>query len=159
MFYMMKFKPRRTLLSVLFVIGFAIALSFMLLKLSTQLTTDPNANPSALCQKNSTSFARTELLFGMSKPKEAVITETEFQHFVDREVTPRFPDGLTVLSAIGQFKNTDQAIVKEKSKLLLLLYPVNQDSDRSIEQIRQAYQKQFQQQSVLRVDARSCVAF
>lgn len=95
----------------------------------------------------------------MSKPNNTVITEVEFQHFVDQEVTPRFPDGLTILSAIGQFKTANQAIIKEKSKLLLLLYPFNLDSDRKIEQIRQTYQKTFQQQSVLRLDARSCISF
>lgn len=157
----MKFKSRYTLLSILFLVGFFMTLIFMLLKLSPNLPTKTIASRSIIChtQIQGESFAKTELLFGMSKPNNTVITESEFQHFVDQEVTPRFPDGLTVLSAIGQFKTTNQDIIKEKSKLLLLLYPFNRDSDRKIEQIRQAYQKIFQQQSVLRLDARSCVSF
>src|SRR6185503_16288331 len=39
---------------------------------------------------------RTELYFGSSKPDGSVVTEAEYQLFVNNEVTPRFPDGLTV---------------------------------------------------------------
>ncbi|MGB8702994.1 MAG: DUF3574 domain-containing protein [Thermosynechococcaceae cyanobacterium] len=106
-------------------------------------------------------FARTELFFGLSKPDGSEVTEAEFQHFLNREVTPRFPDGLTLLSGRGQFKNSKGLIVKEPSKLLILLYPIAQSSDSSqkVEQVRKAYKKAFQQESVLRTDETSCVSF
>lgn len=47
-------------------------------------------------------FARTELYFGTARPDGAV-TDEEFQAFIDREVTSRFPRGLTVVKAQGQF--------------------------------------------------------
>src|SRR6266508_151525 len=48
-------------------------------------------------------FTRTELYFGRNRPGGEV-SEEEFQHFVDVEVTKRFPDGLTLLGGLGQFR-------------------------------------------------------
>ncbi|BAU12364.1 hypothetical protein LEP3755_28930 [Leptolyngbya sp. NIES-3755] len=110
-------------------------------------------------QLHGNQLIRTELLFGLSKSNGTVVTEKEFQRFVDQEVTPLFPNGLTVLSAIGQFKDSNAKVIKEESKVLLLLYPFDSESNRRIEQIREAYRSTFQQQSVLRTDARSCVSF
>ena len=100
---------------------------------------------------HSTPFHRTELYFGRDRPGGEV-SEEEFAHFLDVEVTKRFPDGLTLLDALGQFQEGGQ-VIKEKSKLLILLYPLSdRQADRRIEDIRTAYKVQFQQTSVLRVD-------
>jgi hypothetical protein len=52
--------------------------------------------------EGSAPFLRTELYFGSSKPDGSVITLEQFQHFLDQEITPRFPDGLTLLTGLGQ---------------------------------------------------------
>ena len=104
-------------------------------------------------------FLRTELFFGLSKPNNSEVTEEEFQHFIDTKVTPRFPDGLTLINAKGQFKDSAGTIIQEGSKFLILLYPFNKESNQLVEQIRLDYKNQFQQQSVLRVDEQSCVSF
>jgi uncharacterized protein DUF3574 len=102
---------------------------------------------------------RTELYFGRNRPGGEV-TEEEFQHFLDVEVTKRFPDGLTLLSGLGQFREESGAITQEKSKILILLYPLtDRQANREIEEIRQAYKDQFQQSSVLRVDDFQRVSF
>lgn len=103
--------------------------------------------------------ARTELFFGLRKPNGTEVNNAEFQRFLDREVTPRFPDGFTLLTGNGQFKNTRGVILKERSNLLILLYPVAAIDNQKIEQIRKAYVKTFQQQSVLRADELSCASF
>ncbi len=102
---------------------------------------------------------RTELFFGLRKPSGIEVNNVEFQRFLDREVTPRFPDGFTVISGHGQFKDARGAILQERSKLLILLYPIAASSNQQVEQIRTAYIKAFQQQSVLRADNLSCAAF
>ena len=104
-------------------------------------------------------FLRTELFFGLSKPNNSEVSEEEFQHFIDTKVTPRFPDGLTLINAKGQFKDSTGAIIQEGSKLLILLYPFTKESSQAVEQIRTDYKNEFQQQSVLRVDEQSCVSF
>jgi hypothetical protein len=102
---------------------------------------------------------RTELYFGRNRPGGEV-TEAEFQHFLDVEVTKRFPDGLTLLSGLGQFREADGTITQEKSKILILLYPpTDRQANQEIEEIRQAYKDQFQQSSVLRVDDFQRVSF
>jgi hypothetical protein len=106
-------------------------------------------------------FARTELFFGLGKPDGSEVTEAEFQRFLNREVTPRFPDGLTLLAGRGQFKDSSGTIVKEPARLLILLYPTEKlnSSSQKIEQIRKVYKTVFQQESVLRTDESSCVSF
>jgi Protein of unknown function (DUF3574) len=118
-------------------------------------------NPQQLCSNISAAkpVTRTELFFGLRKPNGTEVNNAEFQQFLDREVTPRFPDGFTVISGQGQFKDTRGAILQERSKLLILLHPISASSNQQIQQIRTAYIKAFQQQSVLRSDNLSCAAF
>ncbi|MBW4622283.1 MAG: DUF3574 domain-containing protein [Cyanosarcina radialis HA8281-LM2] len=106
-------------------------------------------------------FGRTELFFGSLKPNGSQVSEAEFQAFLNREITPRFPDGLTLLTGLGQFKNSQGFIIRERSRQLILLYPIDRarDSNGKIEQIRKAYNSAFQQESVLRTDEISCVSF
>src|SRR5262245_7518046 len=63
-------------------------------------------------------YKRTELYFGGSRPDGSVITPAEFELFLDKEVTPAFPDGLTWLEAHGQWMGG-----KEDSYVLIILYP------------------------------------
>lgn len=42
---------------------------------------------------------------------------------------------------------------------MILLYPFNKQNNLAVEEIRTEYKDEFQQQSVLRVDERSCVSF
>lgn len=102
---------------------------------------------------------RTELLFGMSRGRAPEISETEFKRFVDEQIAPRFPEGLTIVSGNGRFKDARGNIVQETSKLLVILYPFGQERSKQIEEIRTAYRMQFQQQSVLRIDEMQCVSF
>lgn len=99
-------------------------------------------------------FARSDLFFGTATPNGASVTDAEWSSFLDGVITPRFPDGLTVVRGLGQFKDASGAMVQEKAFILILLYP-NQNSKSSsdhIEAIRQAYKERFHQQSVLRMD-------
>jgi hypothetical protein len=98
-------------------------------------------------------FVRTELYFGTARPN-GVVTEAQFRQFIDDEVAPRFPDGLTIVKADGQLRGEYGALIKEPSFVLVLLYPYEQfaEGSRRIECVRTLYREQFEQQSVLRVD-------
>ncbi len=105
-------------------------------------------------------FARTDLYFGLSRSDGPPITARHFDRFVDRVVTPRFPDGLTVLAADGQFKDSTGTIVEEGSRVIILLHPAGDPYiSAKIEQIRNRYKHRFHQESVLRTDDISCVSF
>jgi hypothetical protein len=105
-------------------------------------------------------FSRTELYFGAEKPDGSEVTEVEFEQFVDDEATPSFPDGLTILTGEGQYRGSDGAIVEEKSFVLILLYPPGDtEANAEIEEIREDYKSEFEQESVLRVDTSARVSF
>ena len=79
---------------------------------------------------------------------------------VIREVTPRFPDGFTILNSRGQWRGPDGRIVEEPSRVLIILYePDDLDVGQRIEQIRAMYQQRFDQDAVMRVDSVQRVAF
>ncbi|HEY5338323.1 MAG TPA: DUF3574 domain-containing protein [Rhizomicrobium sp.] len=99
-------------------------------------------------------MARTELLFGAG-----VVSDAQWTMFLAREVTPRFPDGLTAFDGTGQWKRPDGRITAERSHILLLWHAPGADSDTKIDAIRAAYKKQFHQLSVMRVDGEDCVSF
>ncbi|MFJ9563258.1 DUF3574 domain-containing protein [Streptomyces fuscichromogenes] len=107
-------------------------------------------------------YVETRLFFGTARPDGGpAVTDRQFTAFVDREVTPDFPDGLTVQSGRGQWRDAHGTIEKERSYELILLYPETaaKASDRKIEEIRRAYEKAFAQESVGRVDERARVDF
>lgn len=99
-------------------------------------------------------FIRTELFFGSERLGKPEVSEAEFKQFLDEEITPRFPDGLTLLTGFGQFREASGETVQETSFVLILLYPreAARDSSARIEEIRRLYIEQFEQESVLRVD-------
>ena len=72
------------------------------------------------------SFWRTELYFGRDKNDGTQVSDEEWSKFLDEFVTPKFPDGLTVLDGSGQYRlengtivNTDQSPVYHT-----ILYPI-----------------------------------
>ncbi len=113
--------------------------------------------------KGAARFIRTELYFGSNMPNGSSVTPEQFQEFLDQEITPRFPDGLTLLTGLGQFRGSNAKIERERSMLLILLYPAEsaRGSSQKIEDIRVAYEKKFYQESVLRADEPrpECVSF
>lgn len=101
---------------------------------------------------------RTTLYFGLARPKGAV-SELEWQVFLRDEVTKRFPEGLTVWEAQGQWRTPGGSIDHERSKVLLLVHPDSQQARQSIQEVIESYRRIFEQQSVLWESARVCGAF
>lgn len=99
-------------------------------------------------------FFRTELYFGRSKTDQTIVSLEEWNQFLAEVVTPRFPDGFSVLKAIGQYREKSGKIISEPSEVIVFLYSrkTRNESRTKIEEIRAAYLKQFSQESVLRVD-------
>ncbi|HEX5724974.1 MAG TPA: DUF3574 domain-containing protein [Longimicrobiaceae bacterium] len=104
------------------------------------------------------SYVRDELYFGLNQRDGGTVSEAEWQAFVDGEITPRFPDGLTVLDAYGQFR-ADGVIIRERSKVLVLLHRGTAAETRGIQEIIDRYKERFDQSSVLRVTSRARARF
>ena len=109
------------------------------------------------CGVSSAPQIRTTLYFGLSRPKGSV-SELEWQIFLRDEVTKRFPDGLTVWQAEGQWLSPVGSIDREQSKVLLLVHADTAAARESVQTVIQFYRKAFEQQSVLWESARVCVA-
>ncbi|MFJ8693495.1 DUF3574 domain-containing protein, partial [Streptomyces roseolilacinus] len=118
---------------------------------------DPAPAAATAAVPGARSHVETRLLFGTERPDGGPdVTDAQFTAFVDREVTPRFPAGLTVREGRGQWRDASGRIVRERSYELVLLYPAADAaaSGREAERIRAAYVRAFGQESVGRVDER-----
>ncbi|MEA5624664.1 DUF3574 domain-containing protein [Nostoc sp. UHCC 0251] len=89
--------------------------------------------------------------FGRNIPGDGEVSQSEFQAFVDSVITPRFPSGLTIFDANGQFQDSTGIIIEEPSKVISLIFEDTLDNETSINQIIEAYLQQFSQESVLTV--------
>jgi hypothetical protein len=95
-----------------------------------------------------------ELLLGRGKAGDA-----RWRAFLAREVTPRFPDGLTVYETTGQWRDpATQKIAREKSRVLRIITPANPVQDK-ITAVADAYKQQFRQKSVGIVTREVCASF
>jgi hypothetical protein len=111
------------------------------------------------CRAGSERMQRVELLFGMGRKDGGQISEADWRAFLEAEVTPRFPDGLTVLSGYGQWRNSAGVVSKEDSRVLLIWSKPDDTSSKKFESIREAWKTVFAQESVMRADDTSCVSF
>jgi hypothetical protein len=152
-------KPRRyVMIGVLLLLGVQTSQAWAL---ETNAFISDALAKRLICKRalNGDIFSRTELFFGLSRNLGPDITEEEFQWFIDTEVTPQFPDGLTLVTAKGQYRNVFDEIIQEDTKVLILLYPFSLENSRAVDEIRETYIDLFQQESVLRLDQQSCVSF
>ena len=78
---------------------------------------------------------KDELYFGLNKPNGTQISETEWQKFLNQVITPRFKKGLTVLDTQGQYLSNNGELVKEKSRLVILIYEMNSEKNLAIDEI------------------------
>ncbi|MGW0395329.1 DUF3574 domain-containing protein [Streptomyces sp. NPDC003042] len=107
-------------------------------------------------------YRETRLYFGTQRTDgREPVGEGEFMRFLDREITPAFPEGLTLQDGYGQWRGADGTIARETSYEVVLLYPEKEAEARGVrvERIRQAYERQFQQDSVGRSDDKVSVEF
>jgi hypothetical protein len=112
------------------------------------------------CHAGQTPREVAELLFGRKIGDRLGVSETQWGRFVDREISPRFPDGLTVLDAKGEWRDTERkTIVHEPSKVVEIVLPGKPDDGEQLNQIAQAYKTRFRQQSVGIVIRSACVSF
>jgi hypothetical protein len=95
--------------------------------------------------------------FGTAKPSGSVSPE-EWATFLSKSVTPRFPAGLSVWPASGQWQSAQGSIIKEASFVLNLVYAPSEASERAVRDLVTEYKLQFQQEAVLRVKSHACTA-
>lgn len=104
----------------------------------------------------------TKLYFGLGPadhPQQGV-SERVWRDFLDKEVTPRFPAGLSVLDVYGQWESKDSSTPERlRSKLLVIDYADSVENRAKIAAIRAAWKQKTGDQSVLMVTEPADVSF
>lgn len=110
------------------------------------------------CGGNEQGFISEWVYFGMARPAGGVVTETEWSEFLRTVVTPRFPAGLTVWPAAGQWRGNDGQVVRESSYVLNLLHAPDAKAELDVVAIVSEYKTRFAQEAVLRVRSTACMS-
>ena len=107
----------------------------------------------------------TQLFFGLGLADASAeggkgVSETEWRDFLDKEVTPRFPAGLSVVDVYGQWQGKNRKTPERlRSKMLVIEYPGTPENSAKIEAIRVAWKQKTGDQSVLKVTKPADVSF
>lgn len=106
---------------------------------------------------------QTELYFSIALEggEDSAEREAQWRRFLDEEITPRFPAGLTVLDGIGQWRNdeTGQISPALTTRVVVLLHPDTEENETRIAAIRTAWLHLTGQISVMRVKTKAEVDF
>ena len=124
------------------------------------LVAAPAYAQSLACRADQKNTAVAELMFGRKIGDRVGVTQAAWTRFLDREVSPRFPDGLTVIDASGQWRDqTRNRVIREPSKIVTIVLRDAAGDQERIDQIVAAYKQRFRQQAVGVVIRPACVSF
>jgi len=113
----------------------------------------------ARCAVGDSALVRDMLYFGRNTPGGIELSDSAWQQFVDEVVTPRFPAGLTIWDAAGQWRGSSGKVERERSKVLSLLHPGDSLSEGSVAEAISEYKRRFAQEAVLRERTATCSRF
>ena len=125
-------------------------------------STSPELHGDAAHPAKTRAWVDTKLYFGLGPADDATkgVSEAAWRAFLDEEVTPRFPAGLSVFDVYGQWKSKRTGNVERiRSKMLVIDYPATHENAERIEAIRAAWKMRTGDQSVLRVTVPADVSF
>ncbi len=138
----------------------AIVCSLSLMLLSAAASDATAQMPAMVCHGAQRPGQIAELLFGRDIGNHIGVSEGAWTRFVAREITPRFPDGLTVSNAIGQWRDSASGrTVREPSKRVEVVLPGHADDEARLDAIAAAYKRRFHQHSVGVIVQSVCVSF
>ncbi len=113
------------------------------------------------CPDGMNTFIELNVYFGQEKGDGGTVSEEAWQTFLSDTVTPRFPDGLTVLDARGQWLDTGEGrLYRESTKVLNVLVPadVSEAGVGAVREISDIYKERFDQQVVFHTALPACAA-
>jgi len=112
------------------------------------------------CTAPQREMQQVELMFGRNIGGRLGVGASAWSRFLARELTPRFPDGLSVIDAAGRWRDPEHSrVVREPSKLVMIVTADDAASRDKIAAIVAAYKRQFHQQSVGVITRPVCAAF
>lgn len=106
-------------------------------------------NESTKSEAQSTQWFSTEIYFGRHFSAKGEITDQQFAEFLSLQVTPAFPAGMTVYDAYGQMRHSNGEIIKQKTKVVVLVHQNSKADDDAINKIIAAYRSKFANPQVM----------
>ena len=137
-------------------ISMTVALSVVLVACSD------GSDGGIVCPDGLKPFVEFNLYFGLEKGDGSEVSEAEWRAFLAEEVTPRFPDGLTVFDTSGQWLDTEaDRLYREGTKVLNVLVPVEsaEEAKGALDEIADDYVERFDQQVVFKTSREACAGF
>jgi hypothetical protein len=124
---------------------------------TTTQTTAPSRPPQTApaCAVPLRPALELNLYFGRDKPG-GMVSEAEWATFLAQEVTPRFPDGLSVINVAGQSRGASGPIERERTKLLVIVVFDAPAHRARVQAVVEAYNRRFAQNSVFQVEHAVC---
>ena len=111
----------------------------------------------AVCAAPLRPAVEIDLYFGRDRPGAGEVNEATWAAFLIEVVTPRFPDGLSVLDIEGQSRApSDGRVVRERSKLLVVVVFDPPAHRVKVAEIVAAYVQRFGQHGVFRTERTVC---
>jgi len=118
------------------------------------------ADPSDCKFQGAKSMLVAEMAFGRNIKGGPGVSDAEWTEFQRETLTRQFPDGLTVMDAVGQWTDPRaKRMVSEPSKFVVLAAPDTQATLQSLRIVTDTYKRRFGQDSVMVIVNPRCVAF
>ncbi|MGZ5028226.1 MAG: DUF3574 domain-containing protein [Methylobacter sp.] len=99
------------------------------------------------------------LYFGMNKPTGGVVSEQEFTQFLQHEISSRFPKGLTLFEAKGQWQGEKATIERENSRVVEIVCDDTPENRDKVAAIAAKYKALFAQEAVMVIKSQAEIAF
>ena len=106
-----------------------------------------------------TVWMKTEIYCGREIPAGGEVGESEFAAFLDEVVTAEFPLGLTVFDAYGQMEDSSKNIVKQQTKVILLVHEDNEANAAKVQRVMDAYRERFGNPQVMKLSSPTAPEF
>ena len=99
------------------------------------------------------------LFFGLGTA-DGRVSHADWERFLSEVVTPRFPDGLTVVEANGQWRAAgEQGVTVERSRVVEIAHDDSSEVDRRLGEVVAIYKQRHRQRSVMLTRARMQVCW
>jgi hypothetical protein len=92
---------------------------------------------------------QVDLYLGRDIAGGETVSDEDFAAFIETEITPRFPDGLTVWAASGRYRDESGELISEPSNVVRLIFLDTRANEAALMEVIQAYIAQFEQESVM----------
>jgi hypothetical protein len=115
--------------------------------------------PAAACAVGDTALVRDAVYFGRNRPDGGTVSDAEWRAFLDEVVTPRFPNGFTVIEGSGQWKGQSGMVEREQSAIVTLLHTGSEADRAAVAEVAGEYKRRFRQEAVLRERTPACARF